>query len=175
MKVLVVKPGKVLLAGTASALLLTGAVLGSLALVSALRGERAEAYGKNSVGSLAWYFAEGYTGPGFEEWICIFNPPAEVGGSGRVAFVSLMYYGPNGKIGGQNYQMEPGQRISVNINQELKQDYNYVGDVSVAVLSWANNAPVICERAMYFNHRGQVAGGSQTLGYEEAEVSAPPY
>ncbi len=174
MKVLVVKPGKVLLAGTASALLLTGAVLGSLALVSALRGERAEAYGKNSVGSLAWYFAEGYTGPGFEEWICIFNPPAEVGGSGRVAMVRLGFYGPNGFLDHDYVQLEPGQRASVNVKQRLKQSCNYEGDVSVAVISWENNAPVICERAMYFNHRGQ-AGGSQTLGYEEAEVSAPPY
>ncbi len=175
MKVVMVKPGRVLVAGAAAALLVAGAVLGSVALVGALRGERAEAYGKNSVGSLAWFFAEGYTGPGFEEWICIFNPPAEVGGSGRVAMVRLGYFGPTGFIGHDYIQLEPGQRASVNVNQQLKQNYNYEGDVSVAVLSWENNAPVICERAMYFNYRGQITGGSQVPGYQEAEVSAPPY
>ncbi len=34
--------------------------------------------GHDAVGATSlsnyWYFAEGYTGPGFEEWICILNP-----------------------------------------------------------------------------------------------------
>ena len=34
--------------------------------------------GRDTIGATApsfnWYFAEGYTGEGFEEWICIQNP-----------------------------------------------------------------------------------------------------
>lgn len=175
MKVMVLRPGRVLAAGAMAALLVAGAVLGCVALLGSPGGERAQAYGKNNVGSVAWYFAEGHTGDGFEEWISIFNPPYEVGGVGKVALVSLSFYGPQGRIGGQNYQVEPGQRISVNVNNELMRRYNYVGDVSVVVTDWGSNVPLICERAMYYNYRGQVTGGSQTLGYQEAEVAAYPY
>ncbi|MBC7247152.1 MAG: hypothetical protein H5T73_05165 [Actinobacteria bacterium] len=175
MKVVVVRPGRVLAAGAACAALLLAALAGWAAFSGALRGERAQAYGKNNVGSLAWFFAEGHTGDGFEEWICIFNPPYEVGGSGRVAMVRIGYFGPGGFIGHDYIQLEPGQRASVNVNQQLKQGYNYAGDVSVAVISWENNAPVICERAMYYNYQGRITGGSQAPGYEEAEVAAPPY
>ena len=175
MKLVVVKPWKIVAAGALCALLLAGSVLGALAAWDLLRPREAKAYGEEGVGSLSWFFAEGYTGPGFEEWILVFNPPKDIGGSGRVAMVWLLFYGPSGEIGAQYLQLEPGQRGSVNVGEVLKKEYNYEGDVSVAVISWSNMAPVICERAMYYNHRGQITGGSQVPGYAEAEYGWHPW
>ncbi len=174
-RVVVVRPGKVILAGIFSCLLLAGSTVGATALVGLLRGERAGAYGSEGVGSRTWYFPEGYTGPGFEEYILIFNPPEDMGGTGKVAFVTMEFYGPQGKIGFDTTQLEPGQRTSVNVKHILKERYGYEGDVSVVVGSWDNEATIICERAMYFHYPGGITGGSQSLGYTEAEVPYIPW
>lgn len=173
-KVVVIEPRKVFLAGLLSCLLLASGALGSFWLAGALRGERAQAYGTEGVGSRTWYFPEGYTGPGFEEYILVFNPPADMGGTGKVAFVTMEFYGPDGKIGFHTDQLEPGQRASVNVKHVLKERYGYEGDVSVVVGSWDNEATIICERAMYFNYPGGITGGSQSLGYTEAEAPFVP-
>lgn len=173
-KVVVVEPRKVILAGALACLLLAGSSLGVFYLAGMVRGERAQAYGSEGVGSRTWYFPEGYTGPGFEEYILIFNPPADMGGTGKVAFVTMEFYGPNGKIGFHTAQLEPGQRVSINVKDILKSRYNYEGDVSVVVGSWDNEATIICERAMYFSYPGGITGGSQSLGYTEAEAPFVP-
>ncbi|MGQ9537069.1 MAG: hypothetical protein ACUVT4_07575 [Actinomycetota bacterium] len=174
MKIVVVSPGRVILAGVLSSLLLASTALGALALAGFFRGERAQAYGAEGVGSRTWYFPEGYTGPGFEEYILIFNPSTDVGGTGKVAFVTMVFYGPNGKIGYHFVQLEPGQRASVNVKHILRERYHYEGDVSVVVGCWMNNATIICERAMYFQYPGGISGGSQSLGYTEAEAPYVP-
>ena len=78
MKVIVLSPFKVFLAGVLSTLLIGVSVLGALALVGVFSSEKAEAYGAAGVGAKYWYFAEGYTGAGFEEWLLLYNPPANV-------------------------------------------------------------------------------------------------
>ncbi|MEJ5186312.1 MAG: hypothetical protein WHT46_04460 [Candidatus Geothermincolales bacterium] len=149
--------------------LLLASSLGGVMIARIFFPGEARAYGSKGVGALRWYFAEGYTGPGFEEWILIFNPPKEIGGSGRVAMVRLGYYGNNGLLTHSYVQLEPGCRATVNVNEELSK-VNYKGDVSIVVLSTENNAPIICERAMYYNYKGIITGGSQVLGYQEAEL-----
>jgi len=168
MKVVVLSPGKVVLAGLISALLVAGSVLGVLALAGVFRSQPAEAYGASGVGAKRWYFAEGYTGPGFEEWILIYNPPELAGGSGNRVSPVIEMYGSGGHIGRYDVPgLEPGQRRSVNIN-ELCAYYNYSGDVSIYVYN--PDYPFVCERALYFNYKGQITGGSQALGYNEAAI-----
>ena len=165
---MVLSPGKVVLAGLISALLVAGSVLGVLALAGVFRSQPAEAYGASGVGAKRWYFAEGYTGPGFEEWILVYNPPDYAGGSGATFGPQIRMYGPGGEIGYYDVPaMAPGQRRSININ-ELCAYYNYSGDVSIYV--YAASYPFICERALYFNYKGQITGGSQALGYNEAAI-----
>jgi hypothetical protein len=149
--------------------LVAASSLGGALLSRMLFPGEARAYGSKGVGALRWYFPEGYTGPGFEEWILIFNPPKEIGGSGKTAMVRLGYYGNNGLLTHSYIQLEPGCRGTVFVNEELAR-INYQGNVSVVVLSTENNAPIICERAMYFNYKGTITGGSQVLGYQEAEL-----
>lgn len=163
-KVIVVKPGRVLLAGAISALLVCGGVLGAMALVGVFSADTAEAYGAEGVGAKTWYFAEGYTGPGFEEWILIYNPAPEVGGSGSNATVELLFYGTDGLIGGYFADVLVGQRISINIKKLLMEKFGYSGDVSIVA---DGVVPFICERALYFDYKDRMPGGSQVLGYQE--------
>ncbi len=165
MKVVILSPGKVLAAGLLSALLAAGSVLGTLALAGLLRPQRAEAYGEEGVGAKTWFFAEGYTGPGFEEWILIYNPSTGMGGSGNKVRPTIHMYGNSGPIGVYDVPtLEPGQRSSININEVAKSLYGYEGDVSIVV---EGLQPFICERALYFNYKGQMTGGSHSLGYQE--------
>ncbi|RJP26896.1 MAG: hypothetical protein C4536_14930 [Actinobacteria bacterium] len=165
MKVVVLNPWKVFAAGVISCLLVAGSVLGGLALWGVFDSDTAEAYGAAGVGAKTWYFAEGYTGPGFEEWILLYNPPENQGGSGIVVQPGITMYS-NGGLIGEAYSppLLPGQRASININDAAAY-YGYSGDVSIVVYS--NTYPFLCERALYFNYKGQITGGSQSWGYQE--------
>lgn len=167
MQVMIVSPRRVLLAGVVSALLVAGSVLGALALWGFFRADHAEAYGDDGVGAKTWYFPEGYTGPGFEEWILIYNPDTAEGGSGSPVKPEIRMYGNNGFIGTYvTPPIQPGQRFTISIN-DVAAYYGYSGDISVAVQVLPENPPFLCERAMYFNYKGQITGGSQTFGYQE--------
>ncbi len=168
MKVVVLSPWKVFVAGILSCLLIVGSVLGALALWGVFRPDPVEAYGADGIGARRWVFAEGYTGEGFEEWILIHNPDTVAGGSGYDVRPVVYMFGNSGYIGRYDCPpIQPGQRFTVNIN-DWTAHYGYSGDVSVAVtVPDTGGHPFICERAMYYNYKGQVTGGSQVLGYNE--------
>ena len=165
MQVMILSPRKVLLAGAVSALLILGSVLGALAVAGVFRGEAARAYGVDGVGAKTWFFAEGYTGPGFDEWILVYNPPENKGGPGVTISPVINIYGNTGPIGFWSVgDVAPGQRRTVNINAAAAH-YGYAGDVSIIV--YDPMYPFLCERAMYFDYAGRATGGSQTFGYQE--------
>ena len=174
MKIIILSPRKVILAGVISALLIAGAGFGVAAMVGVFVNEPAQAYrwpsdGGQGVGAKDWYFAEGYTGPGFEEWILIYNPPSGVGGSGQSLSPIIEMYGQSGFIGRYDVPtLAPGQRSSININDVALSLYNYSGNISIYV--YHPQYPFLCERSMYWNYKGKWQGGSNTLGYEEAET-----
>jgi hypothetical protein len=167
MKVIVLSPWKVFLAGVISCLLIVASVLGALALWGVFSSDTAQAVEAAAAGEKIWYFAEGYTGPGFEEWILIYNPPSDQGGTGEPVKIDMKFYGPNGYIGFYAPSVMPGQRLSVNVNQVMLDMFGYSGDVSIVVRSLS---PFICERALYFNYKGQWTGGSQSSGYSTSSI-----
>ena len=153
--------GLIFLAGAAGTLLLTGAV----------GTDDASAYGKHNAGAKVWMFAEGYTGPGFDEWILVYNPPVPMG-SGSDIKVRLTLSGSSDTVA---YYDSPiigtSERWSVRVN-DICASHGYSGDVSITAASILDpdRAPFICERAMYFTYQtpeGPVTGGSQVLGYQE--------
>ena len=147
MKVVMVKPGRVLAAGALAALLLVASLLGSLALVGMLRGGRAQAYGKNNVGSLAWFFAEGSTAFPFQQWYLLVNPSAEAD-----ATATLTFFVEGGAPVTRSFRV-PGQgRISIFTDLFLPQ-----AAVSTRVSS---DRPIVVERSMYF---GGGNGGHNTI------------
>lgn len=98
-----------------------------------------------------WYFAEGCTQPGFEEYITLQNA------TNNDAVVTL------------EYQIEKAQPIKINKNVPAKSR----GTVRVSDSVPANqnvstkvtsNVPIVAERPMYFNYQGKWDGGHNNMG-----------
>jgi hypothetical protein len=104
-----------------------------------------------AVGRNEWYFAEGTTRAGFEEWICVLNPDPE---DALVDFNFLM-------AGGQTQRTSftiPGlSRFSLNVR-------NVVGDEKDVAATVSSHQAIFAERAMYFNYKGYWPGGSVARG-----------
>ena len=116
--------------------------------------------GHNAVGAISpskeWYFAEGYTGEGFDEWICVLNPgdsPANLTFSFQTQEAGLIQ-----KTG---YSVPAHSRGSFKINDVLGPDYQ-------TSLKLASDVPVVAERPMYFDYSGMGAwhwqGGHCVMG-----------
>ncbi len=58
-----------------------------------------------------FYFAEGYTGPGFQEYLCLGNP----GDAEIEVNVNYAFGGGSGSEGGE-FQVPAGSRLTVDIN-----------------------------------------------------------
>jgi hypothetical protein len=99
----------------------------------------------------AWFFAEGTTRAGFEEWLCLLNP------GDTEATVVLKYAFQDGGTQDQNLVLAPGQRSSIFVNEVVGQDK----DVAVRVES---DQGIVAERSMYFSYHGVWDGGSNTIG-----------
>jgi len=101
-----------------------------------------------------WFFAEGYTGSGFEEWICIQNPGTSD------ADVTITYY-PSGAapIEKQPFTIAANSRRSIYVNDPANAGPGLA--ISAVV---ATDQPVICERPMYFDYNGWT-GGHDVVGY----------
>ncbi|MBU4234695.1 MAG: exo-alpha-sialidase [Proteobacteria bacterium] len=111
--------------------------------------------GHNVVGipspSKTWYFAEGSTQAGFEEWITIQNPNNED------AKLKFKYMTSTGEIIEKDKDVSKRSRYTV----DVPMDAGKGKDISVEITS---DLPVVCERPMYFNYKGKWAGGTDVMG-----------
>lgn len=102
-----------------------------------------------------WYFAEGYTGSGFDQWITVQNPGA------AAADLEVMYYTPGSPPELRNHSIPGQSRMTIYVNEDLGPDL----ENSCRVTS---TQPVIVERPMYFHYDGSGAygweGGHVTMG-----------
>ncbi|MEW6554261.1 MAG: DUF5719 family protein [Actinomycetota bacterium] len=97
--------------------------------------------------STSWFFAEGTTRPGFDEWLCVLNPG---GDPCRLTFHFLLSGGEGAPF---RADLPPHSRFTLNVNQAAGTGL----DVSVLL---ASDRPVAAERAMYFRYgAGGLAGG----------------
>ncbi|MCG2796815.1 MAG: FG-GAP-like repeat-containing protein [Actinomycetia bacterium] len=99
-----------------------------------------------------WMFAEGYTGPGFEEWLCIQNP------HGTAATINITYLPESGDPVTRSHLVAPGSRHTVNVNSDAGAGLS----ISATVTS---DLSVVCERAMYFNYGDMWPGGHCVVGF----------
>ncbi len=99
-------------------------------------GENGEASGDR------WYFAEGYTGPGFDTYITVVNPAAEA------CETQLELFGPRGPLYMQREVIPPHTRATFHVNSLVAP-----GDVAAKV-SLPAGSPVRVQRSMYFDYRG---------------------
>jgi len=107
--------------------------------------------------SAQWYFAEGYTGGGFDTWLLIMNPDAQP------ADVRVTFSKPDGSAVQKEYTIRPNSRFTVSVDSvEGLAD----AEASMSVQS-LNGVKIIAERAMYFNYSSGVdvrSGGHDTTG-----------
>ncbi len=102
-----------------------------------------------------WYFAEGCTRYDsqnqFDTWICIMNP------TNPDTTATVTYMLGTGENVTKTYDVRAAQRITVDVNN----DVGLGQDVSAMVTC---PVPIIVERPMYFNVRGD-KGGHDVMGY----------
>ncbi len=105
--------------------------------------------------SNTWHFAEGYTGPGFDEYVCAFNP-GDIQADLTFRFQVQGEIVKVGTVGAKS-------RATFPINQLLGQNL-------AASLTLESSQPVVAERAMYFDYGGWTGGscvmGTTALGKE---------
>lgn len=98
-----------------------------------------------------WFFAEGYTGGSFEEWLTIQNP------NPGWATLDVTYYVNGGAPIQRQHLVAPTSRYTINVNMDAGADL----EVSTAI---AANEPILVERPMYFNYQGAMEGGHIVMG-----------
>lgn len=96
-----------------------------------------------------WYFAEGYTGNGFDEWICVLNP-GECDANLEFNF-QTSEEGPLRRTG---YSVPARSRQTFKVNDVLGEGFQ-------ASLRLDSDQPVVAERVMYFDYMGTGAHGWQ--------------
>ncbi len=100
----------------------------------------------------SWYFAEGYTGPGFEEWVCVLNPGEA---DANLTFRFQTGEGPAVRVG---YRVNAGKRATFKINDVL-------GANRECSLLLESDQPVVAERPMYFDYLGTTGSRHWTGGH----------
>ncbi len=100
--------------------------------------------------SSAWYFAEGYTGPGFDEWICVLNP------GGSPAHLTFHFQTQSaGEIVPAVQTVPPYSRASFSANGLLGGTYE-------TSLLLASDLPVVAERSHVLRLPGRHPGRPST-------------
>ncbi len=128
-------------------------------------------------GSSTWYFAEGYTGEGFQEYLVVFNPAEE---ATQLRLTPLFNSSPqtsaetaapclqngmespaagNGKSDALLLELAPRTRVTLDVNSLVGADR----EVSLFLRS---GLPVVAERPLYFTYRGAWKGCTITSGAE---------
>ena len=100
--------------------------------------------------SREWYFAEGFTGAGFDEYILVLNPGEEA------AQVSLDFMLPDGRVERREYLASPHSRLTVGVDSIPGLENT---EVSARLTS---DRPVVAERAMYFGYPDCPGGHAET-------------
>jgi len=109
--------------------------------------------GEPGPAKVVYSFAEGYTAPGFNEFLTLQNPNTS---SENVA---VTFYMHNSVVSQQVVTVGPQTRVTLNIN-----NFPIPGnEVSLAV--WAASGTIVVERPLYFNYHNIAQGGTDVIGY----------
>ncbi len=103
-----------------------------------------------------WFFAEGYTGAGFNEWLCLQNPGT------TESTVEITYLTQEeGVLPARTVKVPAGSRSTVFVNTDAGENYQLSVKIKVT-----DGPDVVVERPMYFNYGGQWTGGHDVVGYK---------
>ena len=113
-----------------------------------------------TVGATTWYFAEGYTATGFDEYLTIQNPNA------TAAQIAITYFLNGAPTVTKNINVPANSRYTVAVHEPAEGVGRNGGagwQVS-AKLVVTNGIGVVVERPMYFTYLGAITGGHNVLG-----------
>ncbi len=101
-----------------------------------------------------WSFAEGYTGDGFNEWLCLQNP------GDQDSTVSITYYSQEaGALAAKAETIPAKSRKTIMVNQHAGAGLQISTDIKVT-----SGPGIVAERPMYFLYGHTRDGGSDSLG-----------
>lgn len=109
--------------------------------------------GENAVPNNTWYFAEGFTGPGFDTHYTIMNPGE------NNSEVAVTFY-LQGSAATKNLTVAPRSRTTLDAR-------DVVGDDKEIGAKVTSSSPVVAERTMIFRYKGSIDGGSSLIGKTE--------
>ena len=98
-----------------------------------------------------WYFAEGTTREGFDQWLCLQNP------QDQMVSADLVFVTGEGETVPYAVDLASHSRTTLHVNHILGPGR----DVSVSIKA---SRPIIAERPMYFLYNGAWSGGHCVLG-----------
>ena len=101
-----------------------------------------------------FYFAEGYTGPGFSEYLTLMNP------SSQTAVVNVTYFFQSGSPKVVQHSIAPTSRATIFVNDPAEAGPNQ----SVSTLVQSTGVAILAERPMYFDYNGKWTGGHVAVG-----------
>lgn len=102
-----------------------------------------------------WYFAEGTTRPGFEEWLLIQNA------GDQDAAVEITFMKEDGSTLDVQEVVEKSSRFTIDVNSVPG-----IGETDVSTYI-RSSRPVIAERTMYFLYNGHIEGGAVVQGTDK--------
>ncbi len=109
--------------------------------------------------STVWYFAEGYAGSSFQEFLTIENPDPT-----RTAQVQVQYLLENSGTGPKIlHTVLPKSRGTFSANNDLHYPYTGPGHALSMIVTSLNGVGIVAERPMYFSFHG-INSGTDTLG-----------
>jgi probable HAF family extracellular repeat protein len=114
------------------------------------------------VGATTWYFAEGYTGPGFDEYLTIQNP------NPTRADLTITYFLNGAPPAVRQVSVAGNSRYTVAVH-DAREGVGRNQAVSAKVES-TNGVGVVVERPMYFTYNGSTAGvtgGHTVMGVQQ--------
>lgn len=103
-----------------------------------------------------WFFAEGYTGDGFHEWLCLQNPGE------TDCTVDVTYYTQEvGALAPKEVKVPARTRVTIRVNDHAGPGYQLSTGLHVK-----SGPGIVAERPMYFNYDGSWTGGHDVVGYQ---------
>jgi len=108
--------------------------------------------------SKTWYFAEGYTGGNFQEFLTLENPDTK-----QAAQVQVKYLFSTGQGPAIVHTVPPQSRATVNVNDELHISYSGPGHAVSMIVTSLNGVGIVAERPMYFTFNA-ISSGTDVLG-----------
>jgi hypothetical protein len=108
----------------------------------------------NSVVSSGWYFAEGTTQAGFDQWFCVANPNT------TTAHVEFTFYQEDGTTSIQDYDIAATSRFTLSANSAVGEGLYFATRID-------SDISIVAERPMYFDYKNGWTGGTAVLGARE--------